>query len=140
MKSVNVPRSVFSFSCFLSVASLIALLPTNSILRILTRPLVHVERDVDQFGPPGTSLMSVRDGGELESPSPQHVADDALDLAHQGGVDEGVEADLGVGVLQLLVDLRHFNLLGADVVDDLDALPLLHVVRDDLPIVPLGNL
>ena len=38
----------------------------------------------------------------------------------------------GVLFLQLLVDLRHFDLLGADVVDDLDALPLLHVVGDEL--------
>ena len=37
-----------------------------------------------------------------------------------------------VRLLQLLVDLRRLDLLRADVVDDLDALPLLHVVDDEL--------
>ena len=61
-------------------------------------------------------------------------------LRTRPGIDEGVEADLGVRVLQLLVDLRDLDLLRPDVVDDLDALPLLHVVGDDLADRPVGEL
>ncbi len=104
------------------------------------RPLVHVEREVDQFGAAGDFLDLGRDFGELEALLTQHVADDAGDLADQAGIDEGVEADLGVGVLQLLVDLGRLDLLGADVVDDLDALPLLHVVGHDLADRAVGEL
>ena len=104
------------------------------------RPFVHVEREVDQLGAAGDFLDLGRDFGELEALLTQHVADDAGDLADQAGIDEGVEADLGVGVLQLLVDLRRLDLLGADVVDDLDALPLLHVVGHDLADRAVGEL
>ena len=78
--------------------------------------------------------------GELEALLRHHVADDAFDLPDQAGIDERVEADLRVGFLQLLVDLRDLDLLGADVVDDLDALPLLHVVGDDLADHAVGEL
>ena len=47
-------------------------------------------------------------------------------------VDERVEADGDVLFLQLLVDLRRLELLAARVVDDLDPLPLLDVVLDQL--------
>jgi hypothetical protein len=43
-----------------------------------------------------------------------------------------VEAQLDVALAELLVDLGAVDLLAALVVDDLDPLPLLHVVGDDL--------
>ena len=104
------------------------------------RALVHVEGDVDQFRAAGDLLDVVGDVRELEALLSQHVPDDPFDLADERGVDEGVEADLCVGVLQLLVDLRDLDLLRADVVDDLDALPLLHVVGDDLADRAVGEL
>jgi hypothetical protein len=48
------------------------------------------------------------------------------------GIDEGVEPDLDALVAELFFDFRLIDLVGADVVDDLDPLPLLHVVEDDL--------
>src|SRR4051812_17661299 len=97
------------------------------------RTFVHVEGDVHQLRTAGNFLDLGRDRGELEALFAQHVADDPRHLANETRVDERVEADLRVRVLQLLVDLRDFDFLRADVVDDLDALPLLHVVGDDLP-------
>ena len=47
------------------------------------RPLVHVEGEVNQLRAAGNLLDLVRDVGELEALFPQHVADDALDLAHE---------------------------------------------------------
>ena len=61
-----------------------------------------------------------------------HVADDPGDLADEALIDERVQRDPQVLLLQLVVDLRLLDLLRSDVVDDLDALPLLHVVEDDL--------
>ncbi len=141
MKSVNASCALFSFSWRRSVLSLTALLPIELDLADLDlRALVHVEGQVNQLRAAGNILDFVRDVGELEALLAQHVAHDPLDLAHEARVDEGVEADLGVRVLQLLVDLRGFDLLRADVVDDLDALPLLHVVGDDLADRPVGEL
>ena len=97
------------------------------------RPLVHVERQVDELRSTARDFFDLgRDLGELEALVAHHVAHDARYLADQTGIDERVEANLRVGVLQLLVDLRDLDPLGPDVVDDLDALPLLHVVDDDL--------
>ena len=96
------------------------------------RPLVHVEGQMHELRPARDVLDLVRDLRELEALLPQHVADDALDLADQPWIDERVEADLRARLLQLLVDLRDLDLLRAHVVDDLDALALLHVVDDEL--------
>ena len=92
------------------------------------------------FGPPCELLDLVRHVGELEALLAQHLADDAFDLPDQAGIDEGVETDHRVVFLQLLVNLRDLDLLRSDVVDDLDALPLLHVVGDDLADRPVGEL
>ncbi len=104
------------------------------------RPFVHVEGEVNQLRPAGDFLDFRRDLGELEAFVAHHVADDARHLADQTGIDERVEADLRVGVLQLLVDLRDLDLLRPDVIHDLDALALLHVVGDDLADRPVGEL
>src|SRR5262249_2501883 len=93
-------------------------------------PFRHVEREVDDLRPSGHRLDLRRHLGVLEAFFLEHVADDVRDLLDQGGIDEGVEPDLGHRLLQPLVDLRRLDFLGADVVDDLDALTLLHVVRD----------
>ena len=104
------------------------------------RPFVQVEGDVHQLRPAGNLLDLGRHLRELEALLAQHVADDARHLANEAGIDEGVEPDLRVRVLQLLVDLRRLDGLAADVIDDLDALPLLHVVGDDLADRAVGEL
>ena len=58
------------------------------------RPFVDVEGEVDQLRAAGTALISWRDLGELIALLGMHVADDALDLADEAGIDERVEADL----------------------------------------------
>ena len=113
--------------------SLIAWLPMNSIWRILTfGPSFMLKVTCTSFGPPGTSLISCVTSARWKPFSFIMSRTIAFDLADQRRVDEGVEPDLRVRFLQLLVDLRGLDLLRADVVDDLDALPLLHVVGDQL--------
>ena len=48
------------------------------------------------------------------------------------GIDEGVDANLGVLGAQLLGDFRDLELLRPGELDDLHPLPLLHVIDDDL--------
>ncbi len=96
------------------------------------RPLIDHERQVDQFRAAGQQLDLGRDGRELVALLPKHVEDDLLHLAHHAGIDERVEPDDGALLLQLVVDLRPLEVLRSDVVDDLDALALLHVVGDQL--------
>ena len=104
------------------------------------RPFVEVEGDVHQLRAAGNVLDLGRHLGELEALLAHHVAHDPRDLPNEARIDERVEADLGVRVLQLFVDLRRLDGLRADVVDDLDALPLLHVVGDDLADRAVGEL
>src|SRR4029453_6415166 len=75
----------------------------------------------------------VSDLGILIALFGHQAADDALDAPDQPGIDERVETNLEALFLQLLVDLRLLHLLAALVVDDLDALALLHLVDDALP-------
>ena len=104
------------------------------------RTFVHVKRQVHQLRAAGNLLDLGRDARELKALLLHHVQDDALNLAHQSGIDEGVEPNLRVSLLQLLVDLRRLDFLRAEVVDDLDALPLLQVVGDDLADRAVGEL
>ena len=96
------------------------------------RPLVDHEAQVHELGP-ARQLADLRPDLRVlvallrvELP---HDAGHPLDLAR---IDERVEADDDVLLAQLLLDLRDLDLLRADVVDDLDPLPLLHVVDDVL--------
>ena len=95
------------------------------------RPFVHVEGEVHQLRSAWHLDDFVLHVRILKPLVTEHVADNALDLPNESRIDERVEADLRVGFFQLLVDLGDLDFLGADVVDDLDALPLLHVVGDD---------
>ena len=96
------------------------------------RAFVHVKRDVDELRSTADFGDLVLDVGKLKAFLPEHVADDAFNLANEGRIDERVESDRRVVFLQLLVNLRDLELLRADVVDNLDPLPLLHVVGDNL--------
>ncbi len=91
-----------------------------------------MKREVDELRAARHVLDVVRDVRELKPLLVEHVAHDALDLSDEAWIDEGIEPDDRVRVFQLLVDLRHFELLRPDVIDDLDALALLHVVGQDL--------
>ncbi len=102
--------------------------------------LLQLERQVNELRPARHLGDLVGDVAELKPFLAEHVADDSFDLADQAGIDERVEADFGVGFLQLLVDLRGLDLLRADVVHDLDPLALLHVVGDDLAEGAVGKL
>src|SRR4029453_15142716 len=75
----------------------------------------------------------VSDLGILIALFGHQAADDTLDAPDQPGIDERVETNLEALFLQLVVDLRLLHLLAALVVDDLDALSLLHLVDDALP-------
>ena len=96
------------------------------------RALVDMEGQVHELGPTGHLLDLVGHLRVLKAFFLHHLAHDRFDLLHEAGIDERVEADLRHHFLQLLVDLRGLELLRTDVVDDLHALPLLHVVSDHL--------
>ena len=102
-------------------------------------PFVHVEREVHELGAAGNFLDLGRHRRELKALLLQHVLHDPLNLAHEARVDEGVEPDDGVGLFQLLVDLRGLDFFRPHVIDDLDSLPLLHVVGDDLSHHTIGE-
>ena len=125
--------SLLSFIFLLSVRELTFLLPVKTIFLIFTfGPFRHVEREVDELRSARHRLDFRRHLGVLEALFLEHVADDARHLPHERRIDEGVEPDFGHRVLQPLVDLRRLDFFRADVVDDLDALALFHVVRDQL--------
>ena len=96
------------------------------------RAFLDVERQMDQLRSAWQLLDCVGDLGVLIALLGHQAADDALDAPDQPGIDERVETDLEVLFLQLVVDLRLLDLLAALVVDDLDALALLHLVDDAL--------
>src|SRR4029453_995403 len=95
--------------------------------------LLDVERQMDQFRSAWQLFDCVSDLGILIALFGHQATDDALDAPDQPGIDERVETNLEVLFLQLVVDLRLLDLLAALVVDDLDALALLHLVDDALP-------
>ncbi len=64
----------------------------------------------------------------------QHLLDDPLDLAGLLGVVEGVDLDLGVPLLELVLDRAGGELLAAAEVHDLDALPLGHLETHHLAV------
>jgi hypothetical protein len=131
----------FSFSWRLSVPSLIALLPTKSILRILTLGPSSIWKVMcTSFGPPWTSLISWVTLANWNPFSRSMSRTMPSTFANQRRIDERVEADLRVRLFQLLVDLRDLDLLRSGVVDDLDALPLLHVVGHHLADGSVGEL
>jgi hypothetical protein len=91
-----------------------------------------MEAEVDRLGRRTDRLDLRLHVGVLIALLGVEVADDAGDLLDEAGIDEGVERDPDPLLLQLVVDFRHLDFLRADVVDNLDALSLLHVVHDDL--------
>src|SRR5258706_3054752 len=96
------------------------------------RPFRHVERQVDDLRAARHRLHLRRHLGVLKTLLLEHVAHEARDLPYEARIDERVEPDYGHRLFQPLVDLRRLDFLRADVVDDLDALTLFHVVRDQL--------
>ena len=101
--------------------------------RILTfGPSVHREGQVHQLGPARHLLDLVRDLANWNPFSFIMSRTMPSTFFTSAGIDERVEADLGVGLLQRLVDLGRLDLLRAGVVDDLDALTFFDVVDDQL--------
>ena len=88
---------MFSFSCRLIAPADRLVADQIDLADLDLRPFVHVEGDVNQLRAALDLLDVVADVGELEPLLAQHVADDALDLADQAGVDERIKADDGVG-------------------------------------------
>ncbi len=99
----------------------------------------YVEGHVHELRPAVDRLDLVLDLGELVTLGRVQLAYDPGDAAKEARIDERVEADRDAFFLQLLVDLVRVDLLVALVVDDLDPLPLLHVVDDDLPHHAIGE-
>ena len=126
-------RCLFSFICLRSVPSPMSLLPMKSIAWILIfGPSSTWKVTCTSFGPPGISTIS---GVTVAAWNPFSFMKSCTTLATlrtRPGIDERVGADLQLQLFELLVDLGLFDLLRALVVDDLDALPLLHVVGDHL--------
>ena len=96
------------------------------------RPFRHMERDVDELGPALDVLDLGPDFGELIPLRCIELADDAGDASNEPRIDERVEPDRDALLFQRFLDLRLVDLLQTFVVDDLDPLPLLHVVDDHL--------
>ncbi len=97
------------------------------LLHLDPRALVEVEGQVDELRAARHLGDRVGDAGELVALLREHAADDALDAPDEGRVDERVEPDRHALFAELLFDFRLLDLLGSRVVDDLDALALLHV-------------
>ena len=91
-----------------------------------------MERHVDELRPAFDRLDLRLDLDELVALLRVDVVNDAADATDQAGIDERIEPDGNRLVLQGLFDLRGVDLFGADVVDDLDALALFHVVDEHL--------
>ena len=85
-----------------------------------------------QLGPALDALDLRLDLGELIAFGRIELADDARDATDETRVDERIEANRDALLFELLFDLRLVDFFQALVVDDLDALPLLHVVDDHL--------
>ena len=134
------PPPLFSFIRRRSALSLDRLVPDEFDLADPDlRPLVDVERHVHQLRT-ALDLLDLRlHLGELMPFRRVDLADGARDAPQQAGIDERVEPNLELLLFQLVVDLRLVDLVGADVVDDLDPLPLLHVVDHDLPDHAIGE-
>jgi hypothetical protein len=80
------------------------------------------------------ALRLVLDGAERTALPGQHPTDDRLHAARLGHVIEGVDPDLRLALLELVLDAGRRQLLRAAVVDDLDALALRDAEDDDLAV------
>ena len=90
----------------------------GDLLHLRLGALVDHERQLLAGG--ADVLRLVLDRGEGTPLGRQHLLDDRLDLARLLGVVEGVDLDLRVALLELVLDRAGGDLLAAAVVDDLD--------------------
>ncbi len=87
---------------------------------------------MDQLRPAGHRLDGRLHLGELVALGRIGLTDDSGDTADESLVDERVDAQGDPLLLHLLFDLPLVDLVGADVIDDLDPLALLDVVDHQL--------
>ena len=115
------------------------MLPSNTISLIFAFGPSSMTKDSCWPEPPivFASCFTVREGPALRR---QHLLDDRLDLARLGLVVEGVDLDLRVPLLELVLDVRGGEVLRAAVVDDLDPLPLRHHEAHELALRAVGRL
>ena len=101
-------------------------------LDLRLRPVLDDEGDLLPGGPDRLRVdLDVAEGAALLG---QHLLDDRRHPPRLGDVVEGVHAQRGLALLELVLDVRGGELLAAAVVHDLDPLPLLHAEDHDLAV------
>ncbi len=103
------------------------------------RSLADRERHVHQLRAAGDRRDRVVNLGVGEALLRHHLVEDRVDATQRVVVAERIQAQLEPLLFQLLGNLGAVDVLRALVVDDLDALALLHVVDDDLPDDAVGE-
>ena len=101
------------------------------LLHLDLRTFVDVEGDVDRLRGVRNRLDGVRDP-RIEALLHHHFTHDAFDLTDPALVEKRIGGDDDAAIAELLFDLRAIDLLAPLVGHDLDAIPFLHVIRDDL--------